>query len=135
MYDCGTTCGQCERRPPMTHDAQVQLFLAILSAHRGLSRAISVADMAGRLQVSMRQAQQIKRLAVDQGLCVGSSCWRGRSGWYLPDSDEEVRMTTNQYKARIRSLAVLIKNTEGAAGFKQFVGELALEFEKEEVSV
>ena len=120
----------------MTPESSLPLFLAILSAHRGLGQAISVADMAGRLgfdtgKAGQRKAQQIKRLAVDQGLCVGSSCWRGRSGWYLPDSDEEVRMTTNQYKARIRSLAVLIRNTEGAAGFKQFTRQLELEMEQE----
>ena len=33
----------------MTHEEHVNLFLAILSAHKGLSRAISVADIAGRL--------------------------------------------------------------------------------------
>ena len=51
-------------------------------------------------------------------------------GWYSPSSSEEIEATLRNYKARIRSLARTIRYTEGAAGFKQFVGELALEFEE-----
>jgi hypothetical protein len=113
----------------VTHADAIQLFLAILSAHKGLSRAISVKDMAGRLQVSTRRAQLIKAAVVEQGNLVGSSCGLSH-GWFQPETDAEIQSTLNQYKSRIRSLARLVRMTEGAAGFDKFVGELALEFEE-----
>lgn len=112
----------------MTHDQQVSLFIAILSAHKGLAQAISVEDMAGRLGVSQRRAQHIKSFVVEAGHLVGSSCLAGCHGWYQPASNEEIQKTLSNYKARIRSLARTIRQTEGAAGYQQFVGELALEF-------
>ena len=112
----------------MTHEAHVQLFIAILSAHKGLAQAISVADMAARLNVSPRQAQQIKKLAVEEhGIPVGSSCG-STHGWFYCETQEELNATCAQYENRIRSLAQLVRRTKGAAGFQQFVGELALEF-------
>jgi hypothetical protein len=115
-------------------DDQVALFIAVLSAHRGLKLAISVADMAGRLQVSTRQAQKIKEMAVEKGVLVGSSCGKSH-GWYAPTTEAEINATCAQYEARIRSLAKLVRHTRGAAGYTKFVGELALEFQEQEVSV
>jgi hypothetical protein len=111
------------------------LFLEILAQHRGLARAISVADMAERLgferdKAGQRRAQFIKQAIVEKGFLVGSSCGLSH-GWYQPQTDAEIQATLGQYKSRIRSLARLIRQTEGAAGFKAFVGELALEFETE----
>jgi hypothetical protein len=123
----------------MTPDAQVQLFVAILSAHRGLALAISVADMAGRLgfdrdKSGQRRAQKVKEAVVKKGFLVGSSCGSSH-GWYAPTTEAEINATCGQYEARIRSLAKLVRHTRGAAGFTKFVGELALEFEHEEQPV
>ena len=114
----------------MTPDARVQLFTAILSAHKGLGQAISVSDMAARLQVSERQCRAIKRAVVDSGICVGSSCAAGRSGFYMPTTAEEVRATCANYKSRIRSLAALVVATEGSASFKEFMGQVVMDFEE-----
>ncbi len=113
----------------MTHAAHIELFTAILSAHRGLDRAISVADMAARLQVSERQCRAIKRAVVDSGVCIGSSCASGRSGFYIPATADEVKATCSNYKARIRSLAALVRATEGAAAFEEFMGQMKMEWE------
>lgn len=120
----------------MTNDDQVQLFIAILSAHKGVARAISVADMAGRLgfernKSGQRRAQHIKAEAVERGVLVGSSCGVSH-GWYAPETSEEIHATLAQYKARIRSLARLIRRTEGAAGFREFVGQLTMDLEEVE---
>lgn len=122
-------------RNSMTHDEHVKLFVSILSAHRGLELAISVADMAGRLgfdrdKSGQRKAQMVKAAVVDAGYLVGSSCGKSH-GWFWPATNEEVEQTVQQYEARIRSLARLIRQTRGASGFKAFVGQLAMEFEKE----
>ncbi len=119
----------------MTHDEQIKLFITILSAHRGLQLAISVADMAGRLgferdKSGQRKAQMVKAAVVEAGYLVGSSCGHNH-GWFWPTTDEEVNATVQQYEARIRSLARLIRQTRGAAGFKAFVGQLAMEFEEQ----
>ena len=119
----------------MTHDEQIQLFVSILSAHRGLTLAISVADMAGRLgfereKAGQRKAQMVKAAAVEQGFLVGSSCGHP-SGWFSPETPAEIDATCRQYEARIRSLARLVRKTRGAAGFHTFVGELALEFDEQ----
>lgn len=113
----------------------IALFIAVLSAHRGLKLAISVADMAGRLgferdKSGQRKAQMVKAAVVEKGYLVGSSCGKSH-GWYLPDSEREIGLTLAQYKARIRSMARTIRYTEGAAGFTKFVGELALEIDTE----
>lgn len=118
----------------MMPEPHLSLFLAILSAHRGLRQAISVADMTGRLgfgceKAGQRRAQLVKQAAVEAGHLVGSSCGKIH-GWYAPASDAEIQDTLHQYKARIRSLAQLIRKTEGAAGFKKFVGQLELEMEE-----
>lgn len=117
----------------MTHDEHISLFIAILSAHRGIDRAISVADMAGRLgferdKSGQRKAQLIKAAVVERGHLVGSSCGSSH-GWYAPDSPAEIQATLSQYKSRIRSLARLIRMTEGAADCSRFLEQLALEFE------
>lgn len=121
----------------MTHDEHIALFLAILSAHKGLAQAISVAEMAGRLgferdKSGQRKAQMVKAAAVEAGHLVGSSCGSSH-GWFWPTTDEEVNATCAQYEARIRSLARLVRQTKGAAGFTAFVGQLAMEFEGETV--
>lgn len=116
-----STCVETKQR--------VELFLAIISAHKGLSQAISVADVAGRLGVSTREAQKIKAEAVEKGFLVGSSCGKSH-GWYSPATQAEIEATLGQYKSRIRSLARLIRQTEGAAGFKAYIGQLAMEFEE-----
>ena len=118
-----------------SHDEQINLFVAILAGHKGLALAISVADMAGRLgferdKSGQRKAQMVKAAAVEAGYLVGSSCGKS-SGWYWPATDEEVEATCRQYEARIRSLAKLIRQTKGAAGFKAFVGQLTLELEEQ----
>jgi hypothetical protein len=125
-----------EAETVMTPDAQAQRFVSILSAHRGLKLAISVADMAGRLgferdKSGQRKAQMVKAVVVEQGYLVGSSCGASH-GWYTPTTEAEINATCGQYEARIRSLAKLVRHTRGAAGFTKFVGELALEFDHEE---
>lgn len=115
----------------MTPD--MNLFLAILSAHKGISRAISVADMAGRLgferdKSGQRRAQMIKAAVVEAGHLVGSSCGASH-GWYQPETEAEVQATIAQYEARIRSLARLILKTKGADGFRQYLGQLQMELE------
>jgi hypothetical protein len=123
--------------PPVTASIEDLLprFLAILSTHRGLAQAISVAEMAGQLgferdKAGQRRAQLVKAAAVAAGHLVGSSCGLNH-GWYQPESDAEIQATLGQYKARIRSLAALIRQTEGAAGVKTYLGQLAMEFEPE----
>ncbi len=113
----------------MIHDDRLSLFIAIISGHKGQARAISVPEMAARLGVSTRVAQQIKAAAVEQGMLIGSSCGKNH-GWYYPETPDEVDATCFQYESRIRSLAKLLRRTRGADRFRQFTGELALEFEE-----
>jgi len=117
----------------MTPEEQRSLFVAILSAHKGQALAISVPDMAGRLgfernKSGQRRAQLIKQAVVESGVLVGSSCGKS-SGWYWPQSDDEVQATCAQYESRIRSLARLIHKTRGAAGCRGFLGQLQMELE------
>lgn len=93
-------------------------FLAILSRHKGLSRAISVADMAealgfGRAKTGQRQAQTIKRSLIEQGHFIGSSCGKV-SGYYMIDEPAEVKSTMRQYQHRFVSLACLLKSAKAA---------------------
>ena len=90
----------------MDSSEQITLFVSILSAHRGLARAISVADMAGRLgfertKAGQRRSQLVKAVVVEAGYLVGSSCGSSH-GWYWPETDAEVQATLAQYEARIR---------------------------------
>lgn len=113
-------------------DPLQDMFLAILSRHRGLAQAISVPDMAellgfGRDKLAQRKAQHIKAAVVAAGTCVGSSCGKSH-GWFLPVTPDEVQSTVAQYTARIRGLAALIRQTQGAAGVREFLGQLQMEF-------
>lgn len=120
------------------HSTQhVELFVTILSAHRGLKLAISVADMAGRLgferdKAGQRRAQMIKKMAVEQhGIPVGSSCGKSH-GWFLASTPEEIEATTRQYRNRVRSLCVLIAKTTAAASLSGVMRQLAMEFEADD---
>lgn len=113
-----------------------QTFLRVLDRHRGLAHALSVPDMAealglGRDKPGQRLAQRVKASVVEAGHLVGSSCRSGASGWYLPETAEEIDATVAQYRHRITALARLLRQTEGAAQCQAFLGQLALEFEEE----
>jgi hypothetical protein len=111
-------------------------FLQILTRHRGARNAIQVRELAGRLGLGeghngQRMVQIIKRELVDSGTLIASSCGR-QSGYFIPDTQEEIRATVANYEARLRSLVSLIRATKGAAEFKTFMGQLTMEFEAEE---
>ena len=111
-------------------------FLQILARHRGARNAIQVRELAGRLGLGeghngQRMVQILKRELVDAGTLIASSCGK-QPGYFLPDTPEELKATIGNYEARIRSLAALIRATKGAAGFKEFVGQLLMDFEQEE---
>lgn len=80
-----------------------------------------------------RIVRVIKRDVADSGVLIGSSCGR-MPGYFIPETQEEIQATLGNYEARLKSLAALIRKTKGAAGFKAYLGQLAMEFE-EEVSV
>jgi hypothetical protein len=113
----------------------LDLFIAILSAHRGISQAISVPDMAGRLgygreKAGQRKAQMVKAAAVEAGHLIGSSCGQSH-GWFVPATQEEIESTTRQYRNRVKSLCILIARTRAAASLSDVMHQLALEFEQE----
>ena len=90
--------------------------------------------MAAQLGVSTRLAQDIKKNLVEQhGVSIGSSCGK-RHGWYLPETQSEVEATMRQYRNRVKSLCVLIAKTTAAANLSGVMRQLALEFEREEMS-
>jgi hypothetical protein len=107
-------------------------FVTILQSHRGLTNAISVPDMAARLDVSARTAQEIKKTLVEQyGIAIGSACGK-RSGWYIPINQAEVDATLKQYRSRVKSLCILIAKTTDAANISGVMRQLAMDFEAEE---
>jgi hypothetical protein len=97
-------------------DALALRLVTILQAHRGLARAVSVADLAeqlglGREKAGQRRVQMLKRELVEQGYPIGSSCSTGNGGYYWPETQAEVEATLRQYSHRFYSLSVLIKQT------------------------
>ena len=107
-------------------------FLSILQEHRGLEQAISVPQMAAELGVSSRVAQDIKKTLVEQhGITIGSSCGK-RHGWYIPETESEIQATMNQYRARVKSLCILIAKTTAAANLSGVMKQLMIEFQEEE---
>lgn len=110
-------------------------FLQILHRHHGARNAIQVRELAAKLGVGEtrngeRIVRVIKREVADSGVLIGSSCGR-QSGYFIPETQEEIRATLGNYEARLKSLAALIRKTKGAAGFKEYLGRLAMEFEEE----
>ena len=117
----------------MTQSAHIALFAEILSSHRGLDRAISVAEMAARLNVSEREARDIKRQVIEQHkVPVGSSTGK-HSGWYWISTQEEMDATIGQYRSRVKSLCILIAMTTSAGSLAGVMRQMALEFEEEQV--
>ena len=120
----------------MTPDDDLKArFRQIMARHRGAARAIQVRELAGRLGLGdghngQRMVQIVKRELVDDGLLIASSCGK-QSGYFLPETDAEVQATLKNYENRLKSLAVLICKTKGAAGLKAYLGQLAMEFEEE----
>lgn len=109
-------------------------FLQILHRHHGARNAIQVRELAGKLGVGEtrngeRIVRVIKREVADSGVLIGSSCGR-QPGYFIPESPEEIQATLANYEARLRSLVQLIRATRSAAEFKQFMGQLSLEYEE-----
>jgi len=103
-----------------------------MERHRGAKRAIQVRELAGRLGLGeghngQRLVQIVKRELVDEGVLIASSCGK-QSGYFLPETNAEVEATLKNYENRLKSLAALIRKTKGAAGFKEYLGQLAMEF-------
>lgn len=110
-------------------------FMGILRRHRGARHAIQVRELAGRLGLGeghngQRLVQLVKRELVDSGTLIASSCGK-QPGYFIPETPEEIAATLGNYEARIRSLAQLIRKTKGASEFKQFMGQLQMEFEEQ----
>lgn len=115
----------------MTDDLKHR-FQQILSQRRGLANAIQVRELAVRLDTSERLVRSLKRELADEGLLIGSSCDARCSGYYLPETSDEIQATLLNYEARLRSLAKLIRATKGAAGFSTFLEQLSLELEEQQ---
>ena len=91
--------------------------------------------MAAELGVSSRVAQEIKKALVEQhGVNIGSACGK-HSGWFIPVSQAEVDLTMKQYRARVKSLCILIAKTTQAASLSGVMKQLALEFEQEDACI
>lgn len=108
-------------------------FRQIMGRHRGAKNAIQVRELAGRLGLGeghngQRLVQIVKRELVDAGVLIASSCGK-QSGYFLPETQEEVEATLKSYESRLRSLATLIRKTKGAAEFRAYIGQLALDLE------
>lgn len=114
-----------------------RIFIDILNAHVGAAQAIKVADMAeqlgvGRRKTGQRIAQKIKKHLVEEhAVPVGSSCGE-HSGWYVPETEQEITDTIENYMSRLRSLSVLIARTKRCTP-AELLHQQALHFETEAV--
>lgn len=112
-------------------EPEEELFVTILEQHKGLAKAIRVADMAeqlgfGRDKNGQRRAQALKKHLVEEHLvCVGCSSGQP-AGWFLPETVEEIRTTVAQYKGRLISLARLIARTTASTP-DEILGQIQME--------
>ena len=103
---------------PTAHTA---CLLTILRNHRGLARAISLADLAesmglGRGKSGTRRVQELKRELVEAGEPIGSSTSSVGGGYYWIESTDEIQATLKQYRGRFYSTSVLIKKMRALLG-------------------
>lgn len=72
----------------LSHDELV--VLSALRGHMGRATAVSVPDLAARVGMAPRRAQQVvKDLVERHGIPVGSTSASDRPGWFLCATDEE----------------------------------------------
>lgn len=107
-------------------DGHAELW-QLLQKHQGKERAVTLTALADHLGVSTRMVQLWKRALVDGGYLIGSSCEPGRSGYYIPETVQEIRDTVAQYEARLVSLAKLIRASKGKREVLALLGQLSLE--------
>jgi hypothetical protein len=108
-------------------------LLRVLERHRGASQAIQVGDLVLALGLDLtstheRMVRRWKRELVDEGHLIASSCGKC-PGYFVPVRKEEMAEPLRNYKARLKSLAVLIASIEGAAALQGLWGQLQLELE------
>ncbi len=106
-------------------------FLKILARHHGAAKAIQVSDVTLLLGLELtesneRLVRQLKRDLVDEGHLIASSCGK-RPGYFIPVTAEEMHEPLLNYKARAKSLLVLIAKIEGTAALRGLIGQLELE--------
>jgi hypothetical protein len=98
--------------------------LAILP--RGAENAVSMPTLAGAMNMSTRQLQDlIAHLIESHGQLICSACGKNH-GYYMPASEEEYRTGVRQLKNRIISLAKRMRALDRTA-YEQIFGQGELE--------
>lgn len=108
-------------------------LIRVLDRHRGAAQAIQVGDLVLALGLDLtstheRMVRRWKRELVEEGHLIASSCGR-YPGYFVPVRKEEMVEPLRNYKARLKSLAVLIASIEGVAALQGLWGQLQLELD------
>lgn len=98
----------------------------ILGHHRGRANALQVRHFAQLVGVDERRAQiLVKHLVEDHGVLIGSATSRP-FGYFVPETEAEVKAVTDQLYHRIASLAVRIARIKRIS-VEEILNQLRLE--------
>jgi len=113
-----------------TLDAAERRVLTILRTHRGMAAAIPMPRLASLVGLETRQVQQIvHRLRVHHAEPIGSTAARGRNGYYMLATMDE--MDGFRREQRRKALGTLLAVARAVnATLPDLLGQLRLEWEE-----
>ena len=113
-----------------TLDSVERRVLTILRTHRGLAAAIPMPRLASLVGLETRQVQQIvHRLRVNHGEAIGSTAARGRNGYYMLATVDE--MDGFRREQRRKALGTLLAVARAVnATLPDLLGQLRMEWEE-----
>jgi len=111
-------------------DSAERRVLIILRTHRGLAAAIPMPTLASLVGVETRQVQAIvHRLRVNHAQAIGSTARRGKNGYYMLATAEE--MDGFRREQRRKALGTLLAVARACnATLPDLLGQLRMEWEE-----
>jgi len=113
-----------------SHSSAEARVLTILRTHRGMAAAVPMPRLASLVGLETRQVQQIvHRLRVDHGEAIGSTAARGRNGYYMLATVEE--MDGFRREQRRKALGTLLAVARAVnTTLPDLLGQLRMEWEE-----
>ncbi len=85
----------------------------------GRNHAISMSELAKRMETDQRTARKMVFAARQRGAVICSTCGENTSGYYRPNTVDEIRPYIAMQQSRIRSAKIALRSAENfVAGAK-----------------
>lgn len=101
-----------QQTPPLPADRQAKILRSILSHAQGDHNALTIAQIASALNMSRRATEALLETSIAD---LGFPIIAGAHGYYIPDSQDDIRHYVASLRSRIKCVAIRIRTVRRAA--------------------